>query len=195
MAQTVFILLTTAGADTGPFDLYSDADAYFIPFEVGVPKASLESGYSSILVPDLATTIRVQSTSVLCENYVDLPFVTTTTTTSSTSTTTSTTSTTTTVILIQNCMFMSSFSETVGEDIFVRGNANFAVASTVTIDFDVNTTFDSYNHTVTLMIGNTLSPSLKVLYTGSNPTETFVNFTINSITPTFDGTYTYENCI
>ncbi len=195
MAQTVFILLTTAGADTGPFDLYSDADGYFIPFEMAIAKSTLESGYSSILVPDTATIIRVKSTSVLCQNYVDLPFNTTTTTSTTSTSTSTTTSTTTTMALVQNCMFMSSFSETVGESIFVRGNATFAVASNVTIDFDVNTTFDSYNHTVTIMLGNTLSSSLKVLYTGSNPTETFTNFTINSITPSSDGTYSYENCI
>lgn len=80
MAQTVLITLTTAGTDTGPFDLYSDADAYVTPFENDVPKASLVAGYTSVLVPDLATIIRVQSDS-LCTNYIDLTIVTTTTTT------------------------------------------------------------------------------------------------------------------
>ena len=102
MAQTVLITLTVAGADTGPFSLFSDADGYAVPFETGVPKASLVSGYTSVLVPDLATIIRVQSTSVLCPNYVDLPIggLTTTTTTTAepttTTTSTSTSSTTTT---------------------------------------------------------------------------------------------------
>jgi hypothetical protein len=101
MAQTVLITLTVAGADTGPFSLFSDADGYVTPFETGVPKSSLVSGYTSVLVPDLATIIRVQSTSVLCPNYVDLPIggLTTTTTTTAeptTTTTTSTSSTTTT---------------------------------------------------------------------------------------------------
>jgi hypothetical protein len=80
MAQTVLITLTTAGADTGPFDLYSDADGYVTPFETGIAKVALTSGYTSSLVPDLATIIRVQSDS-LCTNYVDLSIVTTTTTT------------------------------------------------------------------------------------------------------------------
>jgi hypothetical protein len=80
MAQTVLITLTTAGADTGPFDLYSDADSYAAPFENNVPKSSLVSGYTSSLVPDLATIIRVQSDSV-CTNYIDLTIITTTTTT------------------------------------------------------------------------------------------------------------------
>jgi hypothetical protein len=95
MAQTVLITLTTAGTDTGPFDLFSDADSYVTAFENNVPKASLVSGYTSTLVPDLATIIRVKSDS-LCTNYIDLPIVTTTTTTSTSSTTTTSTSSTTT---------------------------------------------------------------------------------------------------
>lgn len=80
MPQTVLITLTTAGANTGPFDLYSDADGYVTPFENDVPKASLVSGYTSTLVPDLATIVRVQSDAA-CTNYIDLTIVTTTTTT------------------------------------------------------------------------------------------------------------------
>jgi hypothetical protein len=93
MAQTVLITLTTAGADTGPFNLYSDADGYVAAFETGVAKASLVSGYTSILVPDGASIIRVKSVSALCTNYIDIPISgITTTTTSSSSTTTTTTS-------------------------------------------------------------------------------------------------------
>lgn len=96
MAQTVLITLTSAGADTGPFDLYSDADGFAVPFETGVSKVALQGGYLSVLVPDAATQIRVQSDSV-CTNFSDLSIQTTTTTTStSTSTTTTTTSSTTT---------------------------------------------------------------------------------------------------
>ena len=80
MAQTVLITLTTAGANTGPFDLYSDADGYVTPFENDVPKASLVSGYTSTLVPDLATIVRVKSDAA-CTNFIDLTIVTTTTTT------------------------------------------------------------------------------------------------------------------
>jgi hypothetical protein len=96
MAQTVLITLTTAGTDTGPFDLYSDADGYVTPFETGVSKVALTGGYTSTLVPDAATIIRVQSDSDSCTNYVDLTIVTTTTTTTSTSTTTTTTTSTST---------------------------------------------------------------------------------------------------
>ena len=87
--MTVLITLTTAGTSTGPFDLYSDADGYLVPFENNVPKASLLAGYVSTLVPVGATIIRVMSDSV-CINYIDLTIDTTTTTTSSTTTTTTT---------------------------------------------------------------------------------------------------------
>lgn len=92
--MTVLITLTTAGSSTGPFSLYSDANSYSTPFETGVAKASLLAGYTSTLVPNGTTIIRVMSTGT-CTNYTDLPIVgcTTTTTTTSTSTTTTTTTT------------------------------------------------------------------------------------------------------
>jgi hypothetical protein len=70
--MTVLIQLTTAGSDTGPFNLYSDVDSFGVPFEVGVTKVDLLAGYLSSLVPDLATTIRVCSTSLYCSNCVDI---------------------------------------------------------------------------------------------------------------------------
>lgn len=91
--MTVLITLTTAGADSGPFNLYSNLDGYVSAFETGVSKASLLAGYSSALVPDYTTTIRVMSTGD-CTNYIDivLSTLTTTTTTSVPTTTTTTTS-------------------------------------------------------------------------------------------------------
>ena len=70
--MTVYITLTTAGADSGPFNLYSNLDGFTSPFEVGVPKIDLEAGYSSILVPDFTTIVRVKSTAQYCINYVDI---------------------------------------------------------------------------------------------------------------------------
>jgi hypothetical protein len=70
--MTVYITLTTAGIDSGPFNLYSNLDAFIVPFEVGVDKASLEAGYSSLLVPDFTTIVRVKSTAQFCINYVDI---------------------------------------------------------------------------------------------------------------------------
>jgi hypothetical protein len=92
--MTVLITLTTAGADTGPFNLYSNVDGYVSAFETGVSKSALVAGYSSALVPNGTTTIRIKSTGT-CVNYIDVTVVTTTTTTSSTTSTSSTTTTTT----------------------------------------------------------------------------------------------------
>lgn len=72
MAQTVLITLTTTGADTGPFDLYSNTDGFVVPFETGVSKLDLEAGYTSVLVPDSASIVRIQSSNVLCDNFIDL---------------------------------------------------------------------------------------------------------------------------
>ena len=94
--MTVLITLTVAGSDSGPFNLYSDLDGYTSAFESGVLKASLLAGYSSALVPDFTTTVRIKSVGN-CNNYIDIPLYTPTTTSSSTSSTSSTTTTSTTV--------------------------------------------------------------------------------------------------
>jgi ribosomal protein S8E len=93
MAKSVIIQLTTAGTSTGPFNLLSNYDSYVTPFETNIAKTTLVTGYTSSLVPDTATIIRVLS-SGSCTNHTDLIIVPTTTTTT---TTTSTTTTTTTV--------------------------------------------------------------------------------------------------
>jgi hypothetical protein len=66
----VLLTLTTAGSDTGPFDLYSDLDGFSTPFETGVDKATLEAGYSTT-VPDGASIVRITSTGD-CVNSVDI---------------------------------------------------------------------------------------------------------------------------
>lgn len=98
--MTVYITLTTAGTDSGPFSLYSNIDGFTTPFETGVSKSALVAGYTSTLVPDYTANIRVKSTGV-CTNYTDLP-VTGSTTTTTTSTSTSSTTTTTTT-LVNSC--------------------------------------------------------------------------------------------
>lgn len=70
--MTVLITLTVAGADTGPFNLYSDTDGYTVAFESGVSKAALLAGYTSILVPPGTTIVRVSSEGI-CPNTLDLP--------------------------------------------------------------------------------------------------------------------------
>lgn len=80
--MTVLITLTTAGSNSGPFNLFSNLDGYTSAFESGVSKSALLAGYSSALVPDFTTTVRVMSTGD-CTNYIDiiLGAITTSTTT------------------------------------------------------------------------------------------------------------------
>lgn len=91
--MTVLITLTIAGADSGPFDLYSNIDGFTSAFETGVSKASLLAGYASALVPDYTTTIRIKSSGV-CLNYIDVVLESTTTTTTTIVGPTTTTTTT-----------------------------------------------------------------------------------------------------
>ena len=83
--MTLLITLSTAGGNTGPFNLYSNVDGFTSAFEVGVAKIDLLMGYISYTVPDGTTVIRVMSDSV-CKNYIDLTVNVTTTTTSSSTT-------------------------------------------------------------------------------------------------------------
>jgi hypothetical protein len=80
------ITLTTAGTDTGPFNLYSNADGYISAFEVNVSKADLEAGYFSILIPEGTTSVRIMSMSKACRNYIDVVGTVPPTTTTSTTT-------------------------------------------------------------------------------------------------------------
>lgn len=110
MAQTALITLTSAGDDTGPFNLYSNLDGYTVPFESNIPKGDLLVGYLSNQIPDGASTVRVKSNNVLCDNYIDLVVPTTTTTTTVPPTTTTTTTeapstTTTTTTAVPKAIF------------------------------------------------------------------------------------------
>ena len=69
--MTVLITLTLAGIDSGPFNLYSNLDGYVSAFETGVSRTALLAGYSSALVPDFTTIVRVQSTGD-CSNNIDI---------------------------------------------------------------------------------------------------------------------------
>jgi hypothetical protein len=69
--MTVYIELTSAGADTGPFNLYSNVDLYTSAFEVGVSRLDLTNGYTSNVVPNETTSIRIKS-SGNCINYIDI---------------------------------------------------------------------------------------------------------------------------
>lgn len=116
--MTVLITLTTAGSSTGPFSLYSNVGSFSVPFETGVSRSSLLAGYTSTLVPNGTTIIRVMSTGI-CTNYTDISIVPCTTTT--TTTVPPTTTTTTTVLGCQQiflypanatpCAHLGSFTQ------------------------------------------------------------------------------------
>jgi hypothetical protein len=194
MAQTALITLTTAGADTGPFDLYSDVDGYSVPFETGVSKASLVAGYTSTLIPNGATIVRVQSDNVLCTNYIDLYLVpTTTTTTSSTSTTTSTSSTTTTTttaapstVTIDACG--SAQADSSG-NVVVYAYSTSPVATNITVDVTWTASdLSMISGIITILAGETCGT---ITLTGADPNEGGAGLEILSITPGSFGSQTY----
>lgn len=93
--MVVLVTLTSPGADTGPFNLFSSVDLV-TPLVSGVAKSALVSGYTLSSVPDAATYIKVASTGT-CTNSINLN-VTTPTTTTTTTLVGPTTTTTTTAI-------------------------------------------------------------------------------------------------
>jgi len=72
MAFTIRILLTSLGANAGPtFNLYSDNDGYVTSFD-SATQAQLLAGYTSTLVPDNTTRIKVVSTGT-CGTTIYIP--------------------------------------------------------------------------------------------------------------------------
>ena len=107
--MTIIITLSFAGNETGPFDLYSDADNFAVAFATNVAKADLLAGYE-VEAPAGTTTVRLDDLGALCTpSTTDIftcasppdcgftgvilcnSFTTTTTTSSSSTSTTSTT--------------------------------------------------------------------------------------------------------
>jgi hypothetical protein len=71
--MTVVITLTTAGTNTGPFNLYSNVDGFTSAFATGISKSALLAGYTSTVVPNGATVVRALSTGTDCNgSYVDM---------------------------------------------------------------------------------------------------------------------------
>lgn len=95
--MNVYIQLISAGTNTGPFNIYSDVDGFVTSFENNISKTKILKGFTSVLVPDDTSIIKIVSEGDCSTDvYLDVtPYITTTTTTSTTLTTTSTTSTTT----------------------------------------------------------------------------------------------------
>jgi len=89
----VLITLTTAGVNTGPFNLFASPNGLvYTQFATGIPKDDLVAGYTSTVVPDGSGIIRVTSVGD-CTNSIDLLILGGTTTTTTTLLTTSTTTT------------------------------------------------------------------------------------------------------
>lgn len=118
----VFLQLTIAGSDSGPFNLYSDLDGYTIPFETDVFKSSLEAGYTTT-APDGTQTVKVVSTGACINStYITLAipdcdlagYVEEITTTTSTSTSSTTTTTTTAEPIITNVTEINIFFDSSG---------------------------------------------------------------------------------
>jgi len=121
MAKTVNIKLSSStGSSTGPtFDLFSDANSYASAFESGVSKTTLMGvgGYTSTVVPDAATIIRVKSTGT-CTTYDDYTLTAPTATPTATPTPTPTPTPTATVsglVSITNCVRLTAGLRTDGE--------------------------------------------------------------------------------
>ena len=72
MSFQVTITLTTAGGNTGPFNIYQDLDSYVNPIATNVQKSDLIAGYVTTAGTG-ATIIRCKSMNGTCSNYVDLP--------------------------------------------------------------------------------------------------------------------------
>jgi hypothetical protein len=95
-----------------------------------------------------------------------------------------------------NCVNPLKYSESVGSQIFVKVTSTFNVTSDVTVYFNVNTQYNSYP--VEMVIPNGASSTTsnrKVPYTSGFFDEKLNSFTITYITPSSDGTYSYQNCI
>ncbi len=82
--KTILIQIQ-ASLDNTTFDIYTDSDSYTTPIHYNITKSELESGYTSNIVPDSATTIKISSNSIICpDQFILLPITTTTTTTTTT---------------------------------------------------------------------------------------------------------------
>ena len=199
--MTVLITLTTAGTDTGPFNLYSNVDGYVSAFETGVSKAALLAGYSSALVPNGTTIIRIKSTGT-CVNYIDVTVVTTTTTTTTGTPTTTTTTTsapppttTTTTSLLGDTFFITNGSTNSTINNITVSAASFYFLNTGTLpvgpsqtasgthssltsaNIDVDVTQSLSNACLKLYVNNTVVSQLNV---GSTGIYTFTTITFGT---------------
>lgn len=124
----VTITLTIAGTDTGPFNLYSDVDGFVSAFETGVSKAALLAGYTSTLVPNGTTIIRVMSANPLCTNFIDIVIGGECTTT-----------TTTTTVAPEECLCYHILNETAEPLDYTYVECGKVIPDTYTLEPGLNT--------------------------------------------------------
>lgn len=159
--MTVLITLTTAGLDSGPFDLFSDLDGFTSAFATGVPRAWLLAGYSSAAVPDGTGVIRVQSTGT-CVNYVDI-------TVGAPTTTTTTTLGATRIFMLQFDVSETSICDNTTVNVWVS-NADYAI---------MQANSDTLQPGITLYTNS----DLDVPYTAGSPTFVRYNTQTNDYNP------------
>lgn len=133
---TLITLNIPTGGDAGPFNLYSNTNGYTVPFATGISAAALTAGYTSTVVPEGTTIIRVVSTG-WCTNYIDITInlIPTTTTTSSSSTST-TTSTSTTAVPTTTTTSSSSTSTSTSTSTTTSTSTSSTTTTTTTIACD-----------------------------------------------------------
>jgi hypothetical protein len=71
MPNSVVITLTSAGLDTGPFNLYSNITSYSIPFATNILRNDLITGIT-VTVPTNTSTIKLESSNSTCSVYINL---------------------------------------------------------------------------------------------------------------------------
>jgi hypothetical protein len=186
--MTVLITLTTAGTSTGPFSLYSDADSYSVPFETGVSKSSLLAGYTSTVVPNGTTIIRVMSTGT-CTNYTDISVVPCSTTTTTTTVPPPTTTTTTTAGIGGFTISNPTGSGQI-DNVYTTGGASFYVINAGS--FPV-TTGGSVVAGLAVLTGDPMIVDISN-YISTSTLTLSINGVINEqISVTANGTYTFNN--
>lgn len=162
----VFVQLTSAGVDVGPFDIYQWLAPNWVLVESGVSRATLILG-ANYTVDDNATIIRVQSSGA-CDNYLDLVIGTTTTTT-----TTEALATTTTTTTVEPTTTTTTTTEEPGTTTTTTTTENPGTTTTTTTTEDLGTTTTT---TTTEDLGTTTTTST------SSTTTTTTTLVIHDIT-------------
>jgi hypothetical protein len=186
--MVILITLTTAGADTGPFNLFSNVDGFSSPFETGVSKAALLAGYTTLLAPPGTTVVRVKSAGT-CTNQINVNVVPCSITTTTTSSSTSSTTTTTTTAFVVNLSIC--YTQVAGGQATGTVSTDSATNTILTVGIRIyDDLSNSFTDTVTVLNGATSGVSSIVNLTNGGASATSIEIT--SITPSSFGGYDYQ---